>query len=134
MKKPSFYLLVVLLVTLLTGCGGGPDVVEVTVTLNEFTFSPKVIEASPGAQLTINLNNQGALDHNFVLMAKGVRLTEWTEADQEHVLFEQIALRAGETTFFGLVAPDEPGEYQFLCSVPGHLTQGMEGTLIVTAP
>jgi len=135
MKKlvmASVFLLVTILV--LTGCGGGPRPVEASVTLTDFAYTPNGLEAAPGAEVNVTLDNQGALEHNFIVMNKDITVTEWADSDQTNVYFEQLALPTGEETVATFIAPMEPGTYQFLCSVPAHLQQGMQGTLTVTAP
>ena len=47
----------------------------------------------------------------------------------------QIALRqleaGGETDEVTFTAPEEPGDYEYICTFPGHLAAGMKGTLTV---
>ncbi len=135
MKKYVFAFVIALVaLTVLTGCSSGPNPVEVAVTLSEFAFSPTGIQAAPGAEVTVTLDNEGALEHNFIVMNKDVTVTEWTDADAGNAHFQQLALPAGQNTVATFTAPTEPGTYQFLCSVAGHLAQGMQGTLTVSAP
>ncbi len=46
---------------------------------------------------------------------------------------ESDMIGPGEETAFDFMAPAEPGEYAFYCSVSDHRQRGMEGTLTVTA-
>ena len=133
-KLVMTFVIAMVSVFVLASCGGGPKPVEVTVTLSEFAFSPNGIQAGPGAEVNVTMDNEGALEHNFIVMNKDITVTEWTDSDETNVYFEQLALPAGENTVTTFTAPTEPGTYQFLCSVPAHLTQGMQGTLTVTAP
>ncbi len=120
----------------LAACGGGSQSVDVTVKMSEFLFDPDGIEVPAGAQVNLTLDNStGTLEHNFLVMNQGVQVSDtFTDADQGNVYFEQLATPAGDTAQATFTAPAEPGVYQFLCSVAGHLTQGMEGTLTVVAP
>ena len=61
------FVIAILALTVLAGCGGGPKPVEVTVTLSEFAFSPNGIQTAPGATVTVTLDNTGALEHNFIV-------------------------------------------------------------------
>ncbi|HLF89739.1 MAG TPA: plastocyanin/azurin family copper-binding protein [Anaerolineales bacterium] len=134
-KTIMTFILVIFSLLVLAGCGGGgPEPVEATIALTEFAFSPDGIQVAPGAEVTLTLENDGALEHNFIVMNQGVNLTDWTDADQANIYFEQLALPAGQNTAVTFTAPSEPGAYQILCSIPSHLTQGMQGTLTVTAP
>jgi uncharacterized cupredoxin-like copper-binding protein len=40
-------------------------------------------------------------------------------------------IRPGETLTVTFT-PDKPGDYRFICPMPGHVTMGMSGTLHVT--
>jgi uncharacterized cupredoxin-like copper-binding protein len=136
MKKLVMTFIVTIVAMLaFVGCGGGgPAPVEVAVSLTEFAYSPSGIQAEAGAEVTATISNDGALEHNFIVMDKDVIVTEWTDADQANVYYEQLALPAGQNTVATFTAPTVPGTYQLLCSVPGHLAQGMQGTLTVIAP
>jgi uncharacterized cupredoxin-like copper-binding protein len=49
---------------------------------------------------------------------------------EENVYWEE-EVDAGESATFTFTAPEEPGEYQIICAIPGHLEAGMQGTLTV---
>lgn len=106
------------------------------------------IEAKPGEQLHVTLTNAGSLPkeamaHNWVLLKQGEDPMAFSAAaatakDQGYIpdnLKDKIIAfiplqgphQTGEVTF---KAPDQPGEYPFLCSFPGHAAL-MKGTLTV---
>jgi uncharacterized cupredoxin-like copper-binding protein len=104
-----------------------------TVSMEEFAFNPDSLTVPAGSEVNMTINNQGALEHNFIVMNAGSEVTgSWSDADQANAYFEQNQTPAGETVSVRFVAPSQPGTYQFLCSVPAHLEQGMEGVLTVT--
>lgn len=86
---------------------------EVEMTATDFAFDPDEITAEAGEDLAIVLTSEDLL-HDFTI----------DELDA-HVVADR-----GETAEGGVTA-DEPGTYEFYCSVPGHREAGMEGTLIV---
>ena len=53
------------------------------------------------------------------------------EADQDNVLWE-MDLQPGDSKTVVFTAPEQPGMYQIICGMPGHLQSGMVGKLIVT--
>lgn len=80
----------------------------------EFGFSPARLEATVGEAVNIELSNEGALLHDLSIPELGF----------------QIVAAPGEVAVGGLNVPD-PGEYRFLCTVPGHSAAGMVGVLVV---
>jgi plastocyanin len=86
---------------------------EITVNATSFAFSPGEITLRPEEEVTIVLQSQ-RLFHDFVVQGKG----------------HAVGANAGKTEKGGLRI-DKPGTYKFWCSVSGHRSAGMEGTLVV---
>jgi azurin len=125
----------------------GTKTVEITAN-DQMKFSVTSIEAKPGEELHVVLTNTGtlpkeAMGHNWVLLKQGSDPMAFSSAaasakDQGYIpdnLKDQIVAhidllgpkQTGEVTF---KAPDQPGDYPFLCSFPGHVAM-MKGTLTV---
>ena len=86
------------------------------------------IEANVGDELVFDVINDGLIFHSF-----GV--TRDTEGIGGIISGSEIGsvnspLKAGESGTATFV-PSEPGEYYYVCTVPGHRAQGMVGTIIV---
>ena len=79
----------------------------------EFSFAPATLKASAG-QTTIRFVNKGVMEHDFTIDALKIKLSA-------------AAGKTAETT-----VTLAPGTYSSLCTVPGHLTSGMKGTLTVS--
>lgn len=112
-------------------------------------FSITEIQARRGETIKIILKNVGTMPkdemgHNFVLLALRTDVTEFTlasstEADHEYispqfkskVLAHTKLIGPGETTEVVFTAPRNSGQYDFVCSFPGHAVAGMKGKLIV---
>ena len=93
--------------------GGGADeptgqVLQVA-SLASLKFDPPELTATAG-EITIEHDAQGSVTHTLVIEEAGVRLVGDDEASFEL----------------------EPGEYTYVCDVPGHQEAGMVGTLTVT--
>jgi uncharacterized cupredoxin-like copper-binding protein len=116
---------VLLLGALLTACGGGAGGTggtgSLVIEMGDLYFKPNTLTAKPGQTLQITLDNRGSLEHNFVLY----------DADGQTVLFEKDAIQPGQKVNISLKAPEKPGAYQYVCTVPGHKEGGMVGTLTV---
>lgn len=135
MTYRHWFALAGLLVVLLgAGCGSsGRD--RVSINMREFSFSPDGFTVPAGAEVTITLNNLGALDHNFHIMESGSEVEDkWEEGDEANALLNQEVIDGGDSVEITFIAPEKPGVYQFLCSVPAHFQQGMAGSMTVTEP
>jgi nitrite reductase (NO-forming) len=116
-------------VLLVGGCGGGgtadteavPAIstkapstgVVLAFTGHEYSFTPTTTKASPG-ETTIRFTNKGAMEHDLTIAALGVHLTAQPGKTAEAT----VTLR--------------PGTYTSICSVPGHVQSGMQGTFTVS--
>ena len=89
------------------------DARAVEVVADDFSFDPGEITAEAGEDLAIALTSEDMV-HDLTIEELGFHV----EAGR------------GDTTEGGLRV-DEPGEYTYYCSVPGHRSAGMEGTLTV---
>lgn len=127
-------LLSLLLVTLLTACGGANAAkTNHSVTLTDFAYSPTQLTVPAGKEITLDAANTGAVIHNFIIMNLGTNAgTEWT-ADDDANVYWKLEIPAGGSANATFTAPSEPGEYEVVCSTPGHLQAGMIGKMIVVA-
>ncbi|HUG14542.1 MAG TPA: cupredoxin domain-containing protein [Thermomicrobiales bacterium] len=96
------------------GATGAGDAVPVQM-LDTMRFDPDTISVSAGSEVTIALENPGAIPHSFTI----------DEADVD------VELDAGESETFTFTAPSEPGEYEIYCKIAGHREAGMVATLVV---
>jgi plastocyanin len=90
-----------------------PDAADLTVILGDFTFGPSDITVQTG-QVNLMLDNEGAAVHDLTVPELGIT----------------ILVSPGESVATGLEF-DAPGRYDTLCSIPGHATLGMIGSLVV---
>ena len=101
--------------------GVAPDAIddadEITVEVTEMAFDPASFEVTAGEPVNLTVTNTGQVFHDLTI----------DELDL------QIDVDSGQTATAGLEI-DEPGDYVYYCSVPGHASAGMQGTLTVVAP
>lgn len=133
MKKSILVVVVLVLASVvLAACSGGGGSAgggtKISATLTDFHFEPTTWTVPAGAQVTLTLKNEGAVEHDWVLVSAPVTPPAGEDTD---VLFE-AKVNAGETKDFTFTAPTTPGEYQVICDIAGHLEAGMEGKLVVS--
>jgi plastocyanin len=90
-----------------------PEADELTVQMDDFAFAPSDITVQAG-QVNLTLVNAGAAEHDLTVPALDIR----------------ILVVPGKSGTIGLEF-DTPGTYDTLCSIPGHASLGMTGSLIV---
>jgi plastocyanin len=96
----------------------GSDAGEIWIVSTEFKFVPATIRVIAGRSVTLVLDNsQAETEHGIDLPAFGFHLTA----------------RAGQVSRKTFTF-DEPGEYEFMCDLPGHREAGMKGKLIISGP
>jgi nitrite reductase (NO-forming) len=91
----------------------GSSANTLTVASKEFLFAPSDLQGPADTDVTVQLTNQGAVEH------------DWTIKDQD-VTIKALPGQTASATF-NLPA----GSYTIYCSVPGHEAAGMTGTLTV---
>ncbi len=120
---------------LLAACGDdGPNATPsdaIEVTAKDFEFGPAEWNVIAG-QFTLTFHNEGNVEHEWAILHAGVEITSEDKFNDEIVMAELEKQPAGTTTTetFNIT---EPGEYQVICALEGHLNAGMIGTLIVHA-
>ena len=120
---------------------------DVVITSNDMMkYNKSEIKVKAGKKVKVTLKHVGKLDkkvmgHNFVLLKQGVDIAAFgnkaisfadnnyiPEGTEDVIAFTKI-IGAGETVVVEFDAP-APGEYDFLCSFPGHYSM-MKGKFIV---
>jgi plastocyanin len=94
---------------------GPGGTLQLAASPTEIAYDTKSLQSKPG-KVTIDFTNPSALEHDVAIEQNG----------------KQIAVSPLIAKSKTSVSADlAPGEYTFLCTVPGHAEAGMEGTLTV---
>lgn len=108
----------------------------VAVFAEEFAFQPREIRVQAGRRVTVHLQNNGNVLHDWTVEGMPATVLETqhserhagdTDAHRSGVHVAAGPGRRAEITF----SPKRPGEYVFYCTVAGHQQVGMEGRLVV---
>jgi uncharacterized cupredoxin-like copper-binding protein len=130
--KKILILSMIMFTLLLAACGNSGAGTKINFTMTDFAFSPGEFTIPAGEEITLHINHNGTVEHNFIVMKYGTDAGEmFDEEDQDNVSWE-MDLQPGDSKTVVFTAPDQPGTYQILCGMPGHLQSGMVGKLIVT--
>jgi azurin len=143
------------LLYLVTGCSSAPQAPpkEVTVQADDkMRYDFTAFEVSPGQKVSVTFKNAGttpkfSMGHNFVLLDRIINTGNIqsafldkasTEASHDYVppgakevLAHSKLLGPGESEVVTFNAPYIPGEYLYVCSFPGHYSQGTKGVMTV---
>ena len=139
----------------MTGCSRAPagPPKEVTVQADDkMRYDVTAFEVSPGQKVIVTFKNIGttpkfSMGHNFVLLDRTINTGNIqstfldkasTEAAHDYVppgakevLAHSKLLGPAETEVVTFNAPYIPGEYLYVCSFPGHYSQGTKGIMTV---
>lgn len=114
----------------LTACG--PAKATLNVTSTDAGYDAATYTVPAGAEVTLNLTNNGSTEHEFAILKLGEHVTPpFGDKDEDKIFWELDGVDAGETKSDTFTAPTEPGEYDVICGIPGHIELGMVATLIV---
>jgi azurin len=138
-----------------TGCSRAPEAPPKEVKIqadDKMRFDVTAFDASPGQKISVTITNIGttpkfSMGHNFVLLDRAINTGNVqasfldkasTEASHDYVppgdknvLAHSKLLGPGESEVVTFNAPYIPGEYLYLCSFPGHYSQGTKGFMTV---
>ncbi len=137
MKKISSLVVFILGVSLvLSACGGGGGTASSTtinVTMTEFQFTPSTFVVPAGQQITLNAKNGGTVEHSFVIMKYGTTAGDTFDDQDKPNVYYQLDAQPGTSQTETFTAPTQPGDYQVVCSMPGHIAAGMVAKMTVVA-
>lgn len=138
----------ILLASLISATAAEPTVIELKTLQAQMRYSVTEINTTPGAPLKIHFENADDMPHNFVLCQAGTdvvamcnrQLEKPEEAVKRNFLPEDPAiwmhskvLNPHESEDLAFNAPEKPGDYPFVCTMPGH-AMTMRGRLRIFAP
>ncbi len=132
LTKKLLVFLTLILAFMITACGKSGVSSNINFTMSDFAFSPGEFTIPAGQEITLHITHAGTMEHNFIVMKYGTDAGEmFDEADKANVFWE-MDLQPGDSKTILFTAPEQPGTYQIICGMPGHLQSGMVGKLIVT--
>lgn len=140
--------LVIAGVAVAQGTKDNPRVIEMKGTDN-MKFDVTQIDAQPGETIKIVLTTisripKQAMAHNVVVLDAGVDMRAFVNESakasankyvapelEDQVLAYTDLAGGGETVDVTFTLPNTPGDYEYVCSFPGHYYGGMKGVITV---
>jgi uncharacterized cupredoxin-like copper-binding protein len=133
MKSILSFLLLAAVAASLTACGAGGASTKINVEMTDFAFTPNQFTVPAGEEIVVNAAHHGVTTHEFIIMKAGTDAGEkFDETDRDNV-YLSVEVPPDHAHSFTFVSPSEPGVYQIVCGIPGHMQAGMVGTLTVVA-
>ena len=107
-------------------------------------YDVKKFSIKAGSKIRLTFNNDDDMQHNIVIvnqgtaepiakaaLAMGIKgLNAGYIPESEDVLYHTVLLEPGTRESIYFRAPDKPGLYQYVCTVPGHYVS-MQGVMVV---
>jgi len=127
------FLIALMILTLaLSACGNSGPSTRLSFTMTDFAFDPNEFTIPAGEEITLRVTHHGTMEHNFIIMKYGMDAGEMFDETDHANVFWKVTLLPGESETISFTAPEQPGTYQVICGMPGHLQSGMIGKLVVT--
>jgi uncharacterized cupredoxin-like copper-binding protein len=117
----------------LVACGSSGPSTNLRVDMTDFMYNPADTIVPAGETVTLELVNNGAVEHEFAIMDFGTEVGDDFGDEEEVNIYWEAELGPGEVETFTFTAPSKPGEYQIVCGIKGHYTAGMVGSMMVVA-
>ena len=109
--------------------GGASTSAEISIHFSHYT--PSEIVATAGVPITLTLVNTDPIEHEWLVGDAAFHQRHRTGTEQHHgARPNEVSLAPGESKTTTVVF-DAPGEYLYICHLPGHEAYGMVGVLKV---
>ena len=113
---------------MVAGCGDRP-VGSATIGIHHSHFEPGLIVARAGQPVTITLRNTDPIEHEWIVGTAEVHERHRSGTEPYH---DQIPTEVTVPPYSERVTTvmfESPGDYLYICHLPGHEAYGMRGTL-----
>jgi uncharacterized cupredoxin-like copper-binding protein len=97
-------------------------------------FEPELVKVEAGQPLTIILRNDDPITHEWIVGTEEVHERHRVGTEPYHDLLPTEVTVPAFSEWTTLVVFEEPGDYAYVCHLPGHEAYGMRGILRVEAP
>ena len=111
-------------------CGVGSESPR-TIAIRYSLFSEELVEVKAGEPVTFELRNDDPILHEWIVGPEDMHERHRTGTEPYHdEVPTEVSIPAYETRWT-MVTFDTPGDYPFVCHLPGHEAYGMKGVIRV---
>jgi uncharacterized cupredoxin-like copper-binding protein len=104
---------------------------KATIGIHFSHFNPTEVVATAGVPITVTLVNTDPIDHEWLVGDAAFHERHRTGTEQHHgARPNEVSIPAG-ATITTTVTFNKPGDYLYICHLPGHEAYGMVGVLRV---
>ena len=120
-------------VALAAGSSSDSPVDSATIGIHFSRFTTTELTVRAGEPVSLTLANQDPIGHEWIVGDEATHARHRTGTEPYHdQVPTEVSLRAFETKTTA-VTFDRPGDYAFICHLPGHEEYGMRGVIHVVA-
>lgn len=112
---------------------GGAAPAAATVAIHYSHFEPGVVTARAGLPIRITIRNDDPIAHEWIVGTEEVHERHRTGTDVFHGQIPTEVTVAPYSARETVVMFEQPGDYKYVCHLPGHEQYGMVGILRVVA-
>jgi len=113
------------------GRGAAASAQAATIEIHYSHYNPGEITAKAGEPITITLRNDDPIEHEWIVGTEAVHERHRTGTEPYHASIPTEVTIPPYTTKVTTVIFREPGDYKYICHLPGHEQYGMVGVLHV---
>lgn len=108
-----------------------PPVTSGTIAIHFSKFVAPELTVAAGVPIAFTLVNEDPIEHEWIVGAAAVHARHRTGTEPSHdQLPTEVTLKPFETKIT-VVVFETPGDYTYICHLPGHEEYGMRGTIKV---
>ena len=127
----------ILLLTVLTACGGSGSSNQVNVSLSDFKIQSSQTTFTAGKTYHFVVTNNGQTNHEFMVMqpmsSSQMPMGEMDKMALYHIDQSQLPPGASKSFDFTFPSSQVQKSLEFSCHLPGHYEAGMHLPIVVTS-
>jgi uncharacterized cupredoxin-like copper-binding protein len=114
-----------------SGCGGGAPARSATIGIHFSHFEQEQVTVRSGVPVTFKLENHDPIGHEWIVGTREVHERHRLGTEPVHDQIPTEVTVPALSTRLTTISFEQPGEYEFVCHLPGHEAYGMRGVVRV---